>query len=237
MLKKGREELAQYPSIELQRAYVLSISPDASGFAVDTDDGKFHARRVILAMGISDHLPQIDGFEEGWGVTVLHCPFCHGWEARDQALAVYGNGPSALELALMARNWSSQVTLCTGGPADLSSEDRARLARHGISVREERVMALDGTRVIFEAGEPLPYGSVFVRPNREPNLGFARMLGCEVSEDGYLVVDAEGKTTVKGVFGAGDAIEPKMQILTFAAFSGARAGIGAVKSLLEEDFA
>ena len=140
----GREQLAPYGSVTYVEAAVADAGRNGKGFAVQTSGGEsFATRKLLLAGGVVDRLPQIDGFAELYGRGVFHCPYCDGWEVRDQPLAVYGKGDDkggglALELTI----WSRDVVLCSDGPSGLSPEYRHRLARQNIRLREERVSRL-----------------------------------------------------------------------------------------------
>jgi len=243
LLRIGRGQLAPYGSVQVKEEAVAAITRIGEGFEIIGTEGQaWKARKVVLATGLVDELPRIEGFQERWGVSVLHCPFCHGWEVRDQVLAVYGNNTATFELCLLARNWSNRVTLCTDGPAELSEDQVGQLRRNGFSILEKKVARLEGDgrsleRVVFAGGDLLPCEALFVRPIRRQRSDLASKLGCALSEAGYIEVDESGQTNVEGVFAAGDATEPSWQILPFAAYSGARAGISVAKALMSEAFA
>jgi thioredoxin reductase len=156
---------------------------------------------------------------------------------RDRPLAVHGNGAAAARSALMIAAWSGDVLLCTDGPADLERAEREALARAGVRVREEPVRELVGRagwldRIEFEAGPPEPRDALFVRTVREQPNGLAAALGCELTEAGTIAIDADGRTSVPGVFAAGDAATEHSRSVANAIGSGSRAAYAVALSLV-----
>lgn len=239
LLRIGREQAAGYGA-EIRAGRVVEVAREEGGFAVALEDGgRESARRVVIAAGVVDELPEIEGFRDRWGGVVFHCPYCHGYEMRDQPLAVMARGAAAMEMCALILGWTRDVVLCTDGPAELGGEDRAKLARHGIRVREERIARLEGEgsaleRIVFAEGPPLARAGLFVRPAQHP-APLADRLGCERNDDGSLVLDRFGETTVPGVYAAGDVTRRLQQIVSAAA-EGLMAGAGINHSLLAEEF-
>lgn len=141
ILRTAREQLAKYPTVRFlaDRATRASRS---ERFSVETSVGSFRARRLVLAYGMRDLLPEIEGLDELWGTGVFHCPYCHGYEVRDRPLAVLGDGPLALHQAIMLPDWSKDVVLFTHGPSTLDEATRGRLARRGVAIEEGRIARL-----------------------------------------------------------------------------------------------
>lgn len=241
LIQISRDQIGAYPSVHFSDDWVTSGEAAEGGFVLTLRSGEqVFARKVVIATGIADGLPEIEGLAERWGKSVLHCPFCDAWEHRDQAWALYGQEASVYELCVMARAWTDRVTLCTGGPSPLSDEQHARLAANGIAVKETPISRVEGKgtnleRIVFADGSELACQALFVRTERTQRSDLAARLGCELTETGLIQVDEMGRTTTPGVYAAGDAITP-LQILPFAAYSGARAGVVAAKTLFEEDF-
>jgi len=161
-LALGREELRQYHTVELREAEVDDAECTAnSRFEVTLASGeRFQSRKLMLATGVVDNLPQIDGFREFYGSGVFHCPYCDGWEVRDQPIAIYGKGERGSGVALELTAWSRDLVLCTDGDADIEAQDRQRLAANRIALREDRVARLEGrdgtlTHVVFADGSRL----------------------------------------------------------------------------------
>ena len=239
LLRIGREQAAAY-GVEIREGRVASVGGQIGAFEVETEDGgRVSARRVLLATGVADVLPEIPGVRERWGRSVLHCPYCHGWEVRDQPLAVLVTAETAIELASLLLGWSRDVVVLTNGPAEIGAEDRARMARHGIVVRAEPIARLEGEgdrleRIVFATGDSLPRAALFVRPEQRAT-PLVERLGCETKENGALVLDVFGETSVPGVYAAGD-LTRRMQQVSAAAAEGGMAAAGINRALLTEEF-
>jgi len=243
----GREDLAAYETVEYREAVAVSAARTGEGFDVTLSGGGAveHARSLILATGIADEMPAIAGVAERFGKSVFHCPFCHGFEARDQPLAVLGNDFVHAVLALyLADRLTSDVILCTGGPERLGAELMAKLAERGVGVREGELAAIEGDfgrlKVVFTGGEILERGAVFLHPATRQKSPLAAQLGCETLQDGTVRVDERQLTTVPGVFAAGDmarlATAPgPMPFAVTGAADGVRAAIWADQALLVSD--
>ena len=181
-------------------------------------------------MGSATSRPQLPGIEPLWGRSVFHCPFCDGWEVRDRALAVHGNGPEAVRSALVVSGWSSDVVLLTDGPAQFGDAERARARRSGRAVREEPVRRLAGhdgwlDRIEFASGPAEESDALFVRTRREQPNGLAAALGCELTAGGTIVTDGDGRTAVAGVYAAGDTATERLRSVAAAIGGGSRAAL------------
>lgn len=234
------EQLAPYTSV------VVDVARTDTGFSVRTGDGRsFRTRKLLLSAGVVDTLPDQPGFRELYGVAVFHCPYCDGWEMRDQPLAVYGRGDQkggglALEMTL----WSRDIVLCSDGPSDLSAEYRQRLDRHGIAIREERIARLEvGSKVpykasfdiVFESGSLLRRAAIFFNTGRRQSTDLAARLGCDMYDPkGCTVGNDQQMTHVPGLYVAGDASRDVLQAIV-AASEGSEAAIGINTALLHED--
>jgi thioredoxin reductase len=247
LLQIGRDQLLTYPNVSLRMDRVQQIQPlqesRASGFAVTVQDNvtPLNARKIILATGVVDELPSIEGFREFWGGSIFHCPFCHGWEVQDQPTAVLGNGDIGIQMVTLFRGWSHDIVLCTNGPATFTTEQRDLLAKYHIPIREEhitRVTGIDGQlgHIVFESGETLARSAIFCRPGQHLATPFATDLGCELAETGLIQIDTVGQTSVPGVYAAGDLTHPMQQGIAMAVSRGALAGFGVTHALLHEEF-
>ncbi len=240
LLRLSRGQLSAY-DVEVRRCQVVRADVVASGgFRVKLADGKTeNGRRLLLATGVVDHLPKIEGFEEFYGSSVHHCPYCDGWEHRDEPMAAYGPGRSAYGLALSLKTWTGDVTLCTHGRSRLSKKDRETLDLLGIGVREEKIERLEGRRgrlekIIFGRGEPLPCRAVFFNPEQRQTCSLGNVLGCEFTRRGVIKTDKCERTQVRGVFAAGDCSR-NVQWVAVAVSQGAIAAERINIELQEED--
>jgi thioredoxin reductase len=215
------------------------------------DDGAVvRARKLLLATGVVDELPERPGFEEFWGRGVYHCSYCHGWEVRDRPLAVLNSGEGAAERAAFIRNWSLDLVLLTDGPAHLNEEGRQTLLALDIPVRETRISYLEEDlggavgglrRIHFEDGSSLEREGLFYVPPQRQGSELAKMLGCEIVAMGQAPAGVKAdpttrETTVAGVYVAGDAGNA-VQSALLAAASGANAAFFVNHSLVADEVA
>ena len=239
LLAAGRAEVAGYGG-ELVEGRVTRIEP---GFVVRLAGGRtLGARRVLVATGLLDELPDIPGMRERWGDDVLHCPYCHGWEVRDRPIGVVGglDPDRALHLALLLPQWSPDVVFFPD-TAGLAGRERDQLTARGVQVAEGRVTRLvvhdDVLRGVELAGERVvPRKVVFVAPYFVPHDELLTGLGCEIDDSGWVRTDGSGRTSVPGVWAAGNVIDPRAQVVT-AAGQGSAAAIALNTDLLHEDVA
>jgi thioredoxin reductase len=235
LLAAGRSEVSGYGGSLIDDT-VVGVEP---GFHVRLAAGSpLRARRVLVATGLRDELPDLPGVRERWGRDLLHCPYCHGYEVRDQPLGVLGGTPDAVQHALLVRQWSPDVTLFPHADA-LTPEQRELVAARGIRVVEGRVARLVVDRdqlqgVELGDGTVVARAAVFVRPRFVPNADLLTGLGCAVDESGWVVHDPVGRTTVAGVWVGGNATDPRAQVIT-AAGQGSAAAIALNADLVDED--
>jgi thioredoxin reductase len=237
----GRRELEQYDTVQLRDVGVIHAECAAdNNFAVTLDDGEIvRSRKLLLATGVVDNVPQIEGIKELYGRSVFHCPYCDGWEVRDQPIAIYGRGERGLGLSLELTTWSRDLVLCTDGPSEIADVDRARLERYGIPLREEPVSALRGRdgileRIIFRNGDELPRRALFFTTGQFQRSKLAMDLGCEINTKGTVHTGKYETTHLPGLFVAGDASRA-VQWVIVAAAEGAEAAFAINTDLARED--
>jgi thioredoxin reductase len=240
-LQTAREQLARYPTVQLLQAVVLDVLRGEKSFEVALHNGERHvAKKILLATGVVDHLPAIAGVEQFYGVSVHHCPYCDGWEWRDQPVAAYGHGEKGGGLALMMKQWTDDVILFTDGPSQLTRDYRARLEAERIAVYEEPVGSLEGTvegqleRVVMVSGDVIERRAMFFNTGQHQRSQLPLRLGCELDEKGGVAVgEYEVETCVEGVYVAGDASRD-VQLVIVAAAEGTKAAFAINKALLRE---
>ena len=238
LLAAGRSEVASY-GVEVVQDTVVRIDP---GFTVRLGSGGVRrARRILVATGATDHVPDLPGVRERWGRDLLHCPYCHGWEVRDQPLGVLGSNPGSVFFAQLLRQWSDDVVYFAHTQAPTEAE-AAELAALGIPVVHgdvARLVVEDDhlTGVELVDGRTIARHAVFVRPVIAPHPDhLLAALGCELDDTGFAVVDSTGRTSVDGVWGAGNAVDPRAQVIT-AAGAGSAAAIAINTDLVQDDIA
>lgn len=232
ILRIGREQLRPYETVELQTTEILTITPLSEGFELVAKDGTpYRSRRVLLATGLKDELPPIAGLSDYWGKGVYHCPYCHGWEARDQSIVAIGNADVVHHLGLLLRALSDTVSVVVQEESSsLSKSQQQTLTEHGITIHPSAVVAIEGnhehiTGVRLQNGDFIPCTAVFVRTLIQQHSPLAHQAGCAMNENGFVTADDFGRTSVEGVYAAGD-MTTMMQQLIMAAASGAKAAAG-----------
>jgi thioredoxin reductase len=220
----GRRQLEEH-DVELRHCAVEDVERIRDGFLVTPTDGSpVRAHALVLAHGLRYDPPPLPGIEALWGRSVFHCAFCDGWEVRDRPLAFHGSGPAAVRSALVLASWSNDVVLCTDGAPDPGGDV---LAAAGVRVRTEPIARLAGhngslEQIEFTDGAPERREALFVNTRRDQPNGLAAALGCELTEAGTIVTDADGRTTVPGVFAAGDAATAHSRSVANAIGTGSR---------------
>ena len=239
-LRMAREELRPYDTVSIRDGMVVAAECRDSRFEVVIENGeRVAARKLLLATGVVDNLPAIDGFRDLYGRSIFHCPYCDGWEVRDQPLAIYGNGERALGLSLELTSWSRDLVVCSDGPSEIDETGRARLGRHGIVVREERVARLEGsngvlTHIVFVDGTRLARRAMFFTTGQSQRSDLMVQLGCTFNEKGTVRTGKYETTHLRGLFVAGDASRA-VQWVVVAAAEGAEAAFAINTDLLKED--
>jgi len=239
-LRLARQELEGYPTVEFLRGEVVEARRTSGGFAVVLAGGRrLNARKLLLATGVVDEVPGIEGLQELYGKSVHHCPYCDAWEWRDQPLAVYGRAEPGVALALALTVWSDDVVLCTDGPSGLSEEEELQLDQAGVEVREDRVVRLEGRdglleQVLFAEADPLPRRALFFCGGQHQRSDLAAKLGARFNDKGTVATGSCEVTNVPGLYVAGDASKD-VQFVVVAAAEGSEAGVAINKALLKED--
>ncbi len=244
----GRDQLRAYPTVRLRAVAVQAVTRDTDQFTVSlTDRTTEQARHLLLATGVIDELPPIPGLAELWGHGVFNCPYCDGWEVRDQPLTVLASDPRNLQLALQLTRWSPDVLLCSNGPADLDDDAERLLAAHKVQLREEPIARLDGhdgrlERIVFAEGEPVTRTAAFLHAPTRQRSDLPHELGCTLGDDGSVLVGDLGQSSVPGVFAADDmARRPSMPVpgaqVVIAAAEGAIAAVAIDQELFLQQLA
>lgn len=236
------EEVRRYPSVDHLQTEVVSVGKIESGFEMfDSSDFRVQARKLILATGVKEIFPEIEGFYPLYGKSLFNCPYCDGWELQDQPLVVVSEYPSAFHTFKLLLNWSKDLVVCTNGKASLSDEQKKQLEAKGIMVMEQPVTAFIGQNgqleyVHFADGTQVPRSGGFVMPKFVQSTLFGERLGCERTKLGGIKTDQGGRTSIPGVYATGDASYFSPSQLIFAAADGSRTAMSVNMDLTEEDF-
>jgi thioredoxin reductase len=240
LLATGRSEVARYGG-EIVAGIVTDLVPDGrTGFWVLLGDGqRVSTRRLLVSTGLHDELPDVAGLAERWARDVLHCPYCHGHEVRDQRLGVLGGTPGSVRYAQIVRQWTQDLVYFTP-PGALTAVERTELLARAIGVVEgtiDQVVIDDADHlrgVQMDDGCVIPRDALFVPPRFVPNNDLLQGLGATIDPDGWVDVDATGRTSVPGVWAAGNIVDPRAQVIT-AAGAGSAAGIAMNADLVDDD--
>ncbi|QYJ15223.1 Thioredoxin reductase [Rubrobacter xylanophilus DSM 9941] len=250
LLRLGKKDLEAYPSVEVREAVAVGASGSDGNFQVEVSGGeRVSARKILLASGVVDEMPDIPGFTEAWGKGIFHCPYCHGWEVRERALAVFESGASLMHRVLLVRNLSRDLVAITDG-AGVSDEDRGRLSALGVPLYESGISRIESdeegeklVRIVLGDGTEIEREGLFMNPPQRQRSELAEMLGCEMKYVGMMrgytisVDPMTRETSVKGVFAAGDAGIPPAQSLPNAVATGANAATFINYALASDDVA
>jgi thioredoxin reductase len=212
-----------------------------TGFEIQTETGEtFTSRKIIFATGIKDIMPGIPGFSECWGITIIHCPYCHGYEVRHQKTGILGNGAYGFGFSSLISNWTNDLTLYTNGKSDLTPEQTAKLQRHNINIVEDEIGKLDHENgnlrhIIFKNGKSAEVKALYTHIPFVQHCAIPRSLGCELNSDGYVKVDPSQKTSIHGIFACGDNTS-RMRTVANAVAMGTTAGMVVNREIIEENF-
>ena len=240
ILAEARQQLARYPTIKLVSARAESISGAIDDFNVHTSDGeRFRARRLILSYGVADQMPDIPGFVEGWGTSIVPCPYCDGYEAADQHWGLVWSGPQSHNYVRLYHDWTDTLTIFADGH-DIPSDIRDDLERRNIPVVDGRITEIAHhsghiATVNLETGGNVAVDILFAHPRNKPSASLHESLGLATVDTPFgiaLKVDERRETSMPGIYAAGDLANPLMASVTLASAHGATAGISAQQSML-----
>jgi len=239
LLAVGRREVAGYGG-DIVEGTVTELVPDGRGFWALLDGGaRISTRRLLVTTGLRDELPDIPGLRERWARDVLHCPYCHGHEVRDRKLGVLGGTPDAVRYAQIVRQWTQDLVYFTP-PGRLTAAEQTQLLARSIGLVEGTIdqLVIDGADqlcgVQMRDGCVIPRDALFVPPRFVANNTLLAGLGCDLDADGWVTVDPTGRTTVPGVWAAGNVVDPRAQVIT-AAGAGSAAAIALNADLVGHD--
>ena len=236
---EGLRHLNSYPTAEIRKERAAGVRAQDDEFLVELRSDVLRSRRLILATGVVDEFPDVDGFFDHYGVSVFHCPTCDGYEARDKQVVVLGWSEQVAAFSLELMNWARTVKVVTDGRGfEGDASHLSRLRRNGVEVRSAAASGFVGGRgnlqgIRLRNGEVIECDFAFFTIEHHPGAGFAEELGCEITGEDCVAVDSAGATSVAGVYAAGD-ITPGIQLIQMAASEGATAGIECAQSFFGE---
>ncbi|MFD2648287.1 NAD(P)/FAD-dependent oxidoreductase [Devosia albogilva] len=239
VLSQAREQVAAYPTVKLVQGRAETVSGEPDDFTIKTAEGEsFTGRRLILSYGIVDEFPDIPGFAESWGKTVIHCPFCHGYEVAGRRWGLLFSSLLSLHATSLYADWTDDITLILDGN-DIPDEERSKLEKRGVKIHDGKLAAIQQagggiSGVTLEDGTEIGLDALYAHPRNRPSANLHEQLGLDTKETptGLMVeVDERQKTSRDGVYAAGD-LSNGMHSITIAAYSGSMAAMGAQQSML-----
>lgn len=206
----AKEQVLQYKSVDYITDLAVTSKKSQGGFEVKTESDKiFWAKKVIFATGLKDEIPPISGFAECWGISLIHCPYCHGYEFRNNKTGIIANGDRAFHLASLVGNLTSQLYILTNGRADFTSEQLKKLDQNHINIIESEISQVKHhnghlQKVVFKNQEMMGFDALYAGFPFSQHSGLPEALGCELTQHGHIKVDEFQKTTVEGIYACGD---------------------------------
>ncbi|MFD1014867.1 NAD(P)/FAD-dependent oxidoreductase [Winogradskyella rapida] len=235
----AKAQVLNYPSVNFLNDLVVSVRKMDFGFEVSTQALKsVKAKKLLFATGVKDIMPNLKGFSECWGISVLHCPYCHGYEVAHKNLGIIAKGDTAFDLCMLIQHWAGDLTLFTNGPSELTLQQLNSIEKLHIKVVEEKIAALHHTQgkidsIAFEDGAKKAIEAVFSRVPFEQHCKLPIELGCDITDTGHIQVDFFQKTNIAGLFCAGDNTTP-FRTVSSATSAGTKAGAFINMELLQE---
>lgn len=234
-------QVLKYPTISLKNGLAVKADKTENGFEIGTEiNERFFAKKLIFATGMKDIMPDIKGFGQCWGISVLHCPYCHGYEVRNEETGILANGEIAFEFAKMISHWTNKLTIYTNGKALITDEQVQKLQSKGIAIVEDEIAELEHeggyvNKMIFVNGKHTAIKVLYAKLEMIQHCDLPKTLGCKFTEMGFLEVDGFQQTTVQGVYAAGDNTT-MFRALPIAIASGTKAGATLNKEMIYEEF-
>lgn len=238
---KAKEQVLKYETVTFVSAVASAGKKTEKGFTVITRDGEeFTAEKLIFASGIKDIMPDIKGISQCWGISVIHCPYCHGYEFRGKRTAVFANGEKAFHLASLVNNLTDDLTILTSGKAAFDDRQLSALNKRGIRIIENEITEFEHEngqvkRVFFRDADKMKFDAVYAAVRFEQHSDIPASLGCELTETGHIKIDASQQTTVEGVYACGDN-SSALRTVANAVYSGNLTGSMVNRKLTEERF-
>jgi thioredoxin reductase len=238
---KAKQQVLTYQNVEFINGRAIHAAKQADHFVIQTDSGTpIETKKILFTTGVIDVLPEISGFEVGWGISIIHCPYCHGYEVKGEKTGVLGNGDLGFEYVKMISNWTKNLSLFTHGPSVLTKEQTQIIEAHQIRIVEAPIHLIVQEAgyincLILEDGSSHPLSVLYAKTPFRQHCGLPLQLGCEMTQEGFIMVDDFQRTTVPGIYAAGDNTTPFRSVAAAVA-AGSKAGAFINKALIDENF-
>lgn len=238
---EAKRQIEKYNTVQIYNGLAIDGKKNENGFEISTNlNDRFKANKLIFATGIKDIMPTLQGFSECWGISVIHCPYCHGYEYSMESTGILANGDTAFELGKLLSNWTKDLTIFTNGKSTIALEQLQKLKHHNISIVEKEIESLNHhngylNSIKFQDNTSKTIKALYSRPNFEQHCEIPKQLGCNYTETNYIMVDPFQKTSEHGIFACGDN-SSIMRSVSLAVATGGIAGMMTNKELIEEEF-
>lgn len=238
---KAKKQVLEYPTVTFIEDKALKAFKKGICFEIETEKKEVYtARKLLFATGLKDLFPEINGFAACWGISILHCPYCHGYEVKNETTGIIANGAIGFEFTKMISNWTKDLTVFTNGETSLTQEQTNILKKNNVAIIEDQIDYFQHNEgklmnIVFKKGTKTAIKALYAKPPFKQHSNLPQELGCEITEQGLLKVDAFQKTTTHGIYAAGDNCTFGRS-LALAVSSGSVAGALINKELIEEDF-
>ena len=239
--ENAKTQVLKYNTVKFINDLAVSGNKTESGFTITTKKGvTYETKKLVFATGVKDIMPEIKGFPECWGISVMHCPYCHGYEVKHEKTGILANGNFALHYAQLIRNWSKDLTIFTNGKSTLTPEQNAKISKHNIPIIEKEITEIkheNGNvhQIIFKDNSTFDLKAIYSRPDFEQHCKIPEILGCELTDQGLLNVDLFQKTTINNIFACGDNASPLRSVANAVA-TGNLVGAMTNNIMTEEEF-
>jgi thioredoxin reductase len=237
----GKEQVLKYSTVKFHEGFAVNGMKTKNGFEIRNQSGeKFVGKKLIFATGIKDIMPDIEGFSECWGISVIHCPYCHGYEVKHEKTGIMANGDIGFHYAQLISNWTKDLIIFTNGKPTFTTEQIEKITANHIPIIEKEIKGINHEngqikQLIFKNGDAFELKAIYARPAFVQHSEIPLTLGCELNEQGLIKVDTMQKTNVPGVYASGDNSTP-MRSVAFAVSLGNMAGAAVNKELIDELF-
>jgi thioredoxin reductase len=237
----AKQQVQEYKTVKFHDGFVVNVIKTSNGYEIATKNKHtFLTKKIIFATGVKDIMPAIKGFSECWGISVIHCPYCHGYEVKNEKTGILANGDTAFHYAQLISNWTKNLTIFTNGQPTLTEEQINKIKKHNIPIVEKEIISLnhkngDLHEIVFADNTTYQVKAIYARPDNKQHCDIPEKLGCELTEQGLIKVDKFQKTTVENIFACGDNANPLRAIFN-AVSTGNTAGAIMNNGMTEEEF-
>lgn len=237
--KRAKKQVLDYPTVDFTNDKAVAVDGANNNFSVTTASGKVYgAQKILFATGVKDIMPDIPGFAECWGISVIHCPYCHGYEVRGANTGILTNGETTLEFGRLINHWTKHLTIYTNGKATFDKEQQQKIIEMNIKIVEKGIKAIEHrkgmiTSLLFTDGGSMPIEALYAHPSFVQHSEIPQQLGCKLTEQGHIETDDLQQTTVPGIYAAGDNSD-WMRSVSIATAAGTKAGAFINHGLIQE---